>query len=241
MTPSKINSYSIDADSFVGYDKFGFAYFVENNVFIKKNDALQMEYKNVSLGELSKVDLKNPLKIVLFYESFNTVILLDNQLNEIKEIHFSENKVPIVVAATGNADQNRLWIYNNLSQQIGLFDYQTNDYRTVTTPSVSNIKYYDSDFIYFQWIDENFNRFACDVYGKVSSLGKVPDFDRLRFVNDNWIFYSKENLLYAVDVKNDKKYPVQIDEKTFVSFYATPQILSIFTTTGITNYKITLP
>ena len=236
-----LSSIDFKADSFVGYDKFGFAYFIENNAIIKKKDSIQVEYKNVSLGRIAKVDLNNPLKILLFYENFNTVVLLDNQLNEIQQIRFSENRIPIVVAATGNADQNRLWIYNSLTQQIGLYDHQNNEYKTITTPSIGNIKYYDSDLSYFQWIDENRNRFACNVYGNVSPLGQAPVADRMRFVNENWIFYSKENLLYAVDIKNNKEYPIQIAEKSFISFYATPQILSIFTTSGITNYKITLP
>lgn len=241
LLPVQTGSFDFKADTFVGYDKFGFAYFIANNALVKTKDNIQVEYKNVSLGKIAKVDLQNPLKIMLFYESFNTVVLLDNQLNEIQQIRFSDNKIPIVVAATGNADQSRLWVYNSLTQQIGLFDYQNNEYKTITTPSIGNFKHYDSDFTYFQWIDENRNRFACDVYGKISALGVVPVFDRVRFVNENWIFYSIENLLFAMYVKNNKVYPVQIAEKSFISFYATPQILSIFTTTGITNYKITLP
>jgi hypothetical protein len=31
---------------------------------------------------------QNPLNIVLFYENFNVVILLDNQLNETQKINF---------------------------------------------------------------------------------------------------------------------------------------------------------
>jgi hypothetical protein len=38
--------------------------------------------------KITKVDLQNPLKIVLFYESFNSALLLDNQLNEIQKINF---------------------------------------------------------------------------------------------------------------------------------------------------------
>jgi hypothetical protein len=71
------------------------------------------------LGKITKVDLQNPLKIVLFYESFN-VAPLDNQLNEIQKINFSSNANPIVITATGIASQNQLWVYNSLNQQIGL-------------------------------------------------------------------------------------------------------------------------
>lgn len=53
--------------------------------YIKKNNTQLWQYKNLSLGKITKIDLQNPLKIVLFYEGFNSVILLDNQLNEIQK------------------------------------------------------------------------------------------------------------------------------------------------------------
>lgn len=238
---SKINSEALAADTFVGYDNFGWKYFIVNNTFNKQKDALILQYKNLSLGKIRKVDLQNPLKIVLFYENFNTVVMLDNQLNETQKVNFSENPVPIVVAATGMASQNRLWVYNSLSQQIGLFDYLKNDYVAITVPFTGKLKYTESNFNYFYWIDEKDRRFACDVYGKVYEYGKVADFDQFQIANENWILYSKSDKLYARDVKSDKIFAIQIAEKTFKSFHCEAQILSIFTTEGITNYKITLP
>ena len=238
---SKIDSYVFSADVFLGYDKFGWKYFIVNNTFNKQKDSLILQYKNLALGKIAKVDLQNPLKIMLFYENFNTVVLLDNQLNEVQKINFSENTVPIVVAATGMAAQNRLWIYNTLSQQIGLFDYAKNDYKPITVPFTGKLKYYESDFNYFQWVDENSERFACDVYGKMADLGKIPASDRIRFINDSWFLYSIDNQLFAFDIKNSKAIAVPIAEKSFKSFTVRDQILSIFTADGITNYKITLP
>jgi len=238
---SKINSVAFQADAFLGYDKFGFWYYVTNNVLIKQNERVSVEYKNLSLGKISKVDLQNPLKIVVFYETFNTVILLDNQLNETQKISFSEHTIPIVAAAVGISSQNRLWIYNTLSQQIGLYDFQTNDYKPITTPFTGTVKAYVSDFNYFQWIDEQLNRRATDVYGKISDLGKTEPFDQFRIGNEYWYFYSKDNTIFAKDLKNNLIYTVAVAEKTFKSFVSKDQILTIFTTDGITNYKIILP
>ena len=81
-----INSIRIDTDVFLGYDSFGFYYTVKNNIFSKIGTRETFVYKNFSLGKIAKVDLQNPLKIVLFYENFNTVVTLDNQLNEIQKV-----------------------------------------------------------------------------------------------------------------------------------------------------------
>ena len=117
-----MDSIRFDGDQFLGYDPFGFYYTIKNNVFSKINTRDTLEYKNISLGKITKVDLQNPLKIVLFYENFNTVILLDNQLNETQKINFSESTIPFVVSAVGIASQNQLWIYNSMNQQLGLYD-----------------------------------------------------------------------------------------------------------------------
>ena len=237
----KIDAQILQADAFIGYDNFGCRYYIENNIFNKENDEKVLQYKNVALGKIAKTDIQNPLKLVLFYESFNTVVMLDNQLNETQKVKFSENAVPLVATAVGMASQNRLWIYNSLSQKIGLFDYLKNDYIEITTPLTARIIHYESDFNYFYWIDDADNRFACDVYGKVSAYGKFDNCDHFKIVDDQWILFSKSDSLYALEVKSDKKYLLQIDEKTFKSFDCKAQILSIFTKEGITNYKITLP
>jgi len=86
---TKQDSASINADHFLGYDQFGFYFSIKNNVLSKTNKKEFFEYKNISLGKPTKVDIQNPLKIMLFYENFNTIILLDNQLSETQKINLS--------------------------------------------------------------------------------------------------------------------------------------------------------
>lgn len=244
IKPSSISRLSIDAETFSGYDAFGYYYQIKNNVFSKIKRREVFEYKNVSLGKITKVDLQNPLKIVLFYEDFNTVVLLDNQLNKITEINFSLNNIPIVVSGIGMSTQNQLWIYNALNQQIGLFDYLKNEYKTVSTPLTETIKYYQTDFNTFYWIDKKNNWFSCDIFGKTTALGKVPEFDSIEIINNHQYFFSKANLLYFKDITDTNSSgfsEIEILEKTFDKFYYKDQILSIFTAKQIVNYKIVTP
>lgn len=231
----------INADSFIGFDALGAYYLIKDNVISKHFDGKILEYKNVSLGKITKVDLQNPLKIVLLYENFNSVVILDNQLNEVHTINFSDNEIPIMATAIGIASQNRLWIYNNLSQQIGLFDFQKNTYQSITPSFQANFKHYESDFNSFQWIDYNLNWYSCDVFGKVTSLGKVADFDQIQSVPNKGVVFYKDGKLFLHDFQKNVIYTIVNIEKTLKNFYYKDQILSIFTTTGIINYKITIP
>jgi len=237
----KINTVTVDCDRFVGYDAFGFLYFIKDDVFHKVKDGISLEYKNQSLGKISRVDLQNPLKIVLFYENFNTLVALDNQLNETQKVSFSDNRDPIVAAAAGLASQNRFWIYNSLTQQIGLFDYLNNSFKAITPPFSENIKYYETDFNYFQWIDEKLNRYACDAFGKITSYGKTVAFNHIQLPSTDKVLFSNEGQLHLYDYKKDKKYTIENIDKSYQSFFCKDQILSIFTNQQITNYKIITP
>jgi hypothetical protein len=55
------------------------------------------------LGKITKVDIKT--LYVLFYENFNVVILLDNQLNETQK-NILENTSALAVSATGIASKS---------------------------------------------------------------------------------------------------------------------------------------
>ncbi|HEY6142227.1 MAG TPA: hypothetical protein VIV55_02195 [Flavobacterium sp.] len=231
----------IDADIFVGSDGMENLYYIKNNIFVKKDKKKSWQYKNVSLGKITKIDFQNQLKIMLFYENFNTIILLDNQLSETQKINFSENEIPINATAAGIAAGNRLWIYNSLTQEIGLFDYLKNTFQSITPPISGNLKHYESDFNTFQWIDNNLNWYSCDIFGKITSLGKVSDFKKIQSITKEVVIYSKEETLYIQDLSKNKILPIENVEKSFKNFYYKDQILSIFTDKGISNYKIVIP
>lgn len=241
IAAKELYSVTIAMDMFVGFDEIGNYYYIKNNVFYKKNDAELWQYKNVTLSKITRVDIQNHLKILLFYDNFNTIILLDNQLNETQKINFSENTKPIVVSATGIASQNRLWIYNSLTQEIGLFDFLKNSFKTITPPLRGNLKHYESDFNTFRWIDDKMNWYSCDVFGKITPKGKVADFEQIQFISNQEVVFSKNGKLFLQDLNKDTIYTIENVNKSFNNFYYKDQILSIFTKQEITIFKIPIP
>jgi hypothetical protein len=237
----QISFEQLDIDVFVGFDGMGNLYYIKNNVFYKKNKNELWQYKNVSLGKITKIDFQNQLKIMLFYENFNTIILLDNQLNETQKINFSENETLIVVSATGIASQNRLWIYNRLTQQIGLFDFFKNTFQSITPSFEGDLKHYETAFNSFQWVDDKMNWYSCDVFGKINLWGKMADFDKIQVIGNQKVMFSKERKIFVANLKTNHIYPIENVENSFLNFYYKDKILSIFTKQVITNYKIVIP
>ena len=166
---------------------------------------------------------------------------MDNQLNEIQKINFSENNSSLLVSKIGIASQNQLWVFNELVQQIGLYDYLKNEYKSISTPLTVRIKKYQTNFNSFEWIDENNIWYRCDLFGNVTNKTKVPDFDQLLLISDTELIYATNHQLYHFDGTKNEVSPLKILEKSFSNFDYKDQILSIFTTEGIINYKITTP
>jgi len=111
----------------------------------------------------------------------------------------------------------------------------------ITTSFEGNMKFYSSNYNYFQWIDGNQNWNSCNIYGQITNRGKIPDFDSLQLISDGDAIAKKEEILYYFSLNENKMNLIFVDKKTFKNFYYKDQILSIFTNEGITNYKITIP
>ncbi|MEI7508893.1 MAG: hypothetical protein WCJ62_05445 [Flavobacterium sp.] len=241
ISATKIETVAFDADSFVGFDGFHNYFYIKDNTLFKKSENNLMQYQNVSLGTITKIDILNPLKVIVFYEEFNTVIALDNQLNEIQRVDFSKLDTPIVTNAIGISGQNKLWFFNTLNQQIGLYDLLTNTSQNLGMSIANGVKYYQTDFNYFHWIDKQNQWNTSTIYGRISQNGAVEASRNLQLLYDNKLLYVKDNVLYLLDRNINKRYEIDIVEKSLKNFYYRDQILSIFTPQGITNYKIIIP
>src|ERR1051325_1693811 len=96
-----IKSIAINA-SILGTDKLGNCYVVkEKNELLKLNpqgDSLY-SYTNTSLGRISFVGTSNPLKILVYYPDYSTIITLDNTLSQTGRINLLELGSNMVSAA----------------------------------------------------------------------------------------------------------------------------------------------
>mgnify|MGYP006142431583 CR=1 FL=1 len=242
ITPILLSTQQLVVDEFITMDSFGYLYYIKGNVFYKQKDNELFQYKNLPLGKIKRVDLQNPLKIVLFYEGFNSVVTLDNQLNETASINFSKiQNNPIVTSAVGLASQNRLWIFNSLQMQLGLYDFNKQVFQPLSQPFQKPIEFYQTDYNQFYWIDSNGLVSYCDVFGKISTLGKIPEFDSAQIISNQLIVYQSGNQLYYHYFKDNNSSLINLGEKIVEKFRVKDQFLFIFTNNEISTYQISLP
>ncbi len=229
------------AQYFIGRDAFGNNYTLYDNVFRKENRQTKLEYKNIALGKIERVDLQNPLQMVVFYKTMNAVVLLDNQLNETVRINFTETNPELLPQWVGLAAQNRLWLFDLASQKLGLYDYQKKIFHPISVVFELPVVYAQSDYNYFYWIDNQQKMYASNNYGKINFLGKIPQSDQTQIISSKQILLKKGDTLNVYDLEKETSQIITIPKKSIQSFYYKEQILSIFTDNEIRNYKIILP
>ena len=241
LKTAALDTKELENKIYIGFDGLGNNYYIKDNVFTKQNESQTWEYKNVALGRITSVDYLNPLKIVVFYEDFNTIISLDNQLNEIQKLNLFDIDNTIFASKIGMASQDQFWIYNSLTQQVMLFDYLKNTSKIIGNPILEAIKYTQTDFNNFYWIDEINNWYSIDIFGKVTLLANIPPFEKIQIIDADKLLFSRDNILYCLNNKMKSVYEIEIVEKSFQNYYYKDQILAIFTNQQIKNYKIKLP
>lgn len=242
----KINTQVIDssglvADIYIGKDNLKNNYFSFKNVIKKRNSTQEFDYQNLSLGKIEGICITNPLQVVVFYEDFNKLVLLDNQMNETQQIDGNKLATPIKIEAFGLASQNQVWLYDGFLQKINLYNFKSNINKIISTPIINKIKDYNSDYNYFYWITEEQDFYSISIYGKINTIGKVPEYDTIQIIDSSKIIYAMNQELYYFNTNKLLAQKIDLNQKSFDKFFFNNGILSIFTNNQIINYKIDLP
>ena len=101
-------------------DNLGNKYYLSDYRLSKRKDLL---FSDSSMGFISKVDLYNPLKIKVWFLDFNTLVILDNFLNEITRINFNEIDSLGEIYDISTANDNSIWIFDETDMKIKKFDF----------------------------------------------------------------------------------------------------------------------
>lgn len=205
----------LNADTFYGVDQFDNNYFSLNNVLYKTTASKTYQYQNLALGAISSVSVYNPLEIVVFYIDFNTVVILDNTLNEIQKISFLNKNITLVA----KAGKNQLWLYNDDDQQLELYNYQT---ETTIVKSQPQLIFQPTDLkgtSNFAWIKIKDKLFVFNNYGNLVNTYTF-DFDDYTLLNNDSVLFNFNSEFFLADKdrqENQLKVSFKIENTSFVN------------------------
>ena len=193
-------------ETLISIDNFNTSYSLTDNTLIKETIDHTFNYTNIQLGSISSANTFNPLKISVFYRDFNTVVILDNRLAEIFKIDFNTNTNYKNVSHISTGNDNTIWVYNQDTQQLELFDYKTNKSKVFTLPILNNVLDLKSNYNYC-WLLTNDYLYMYNYFG--SQILKIQNdgFIKMAQINENTILQKENSLFY---LKNDTTQPIEI-------------------------------
>ncbi len=226
----------LPANLIVNVDTFGRLYYTKNTSLIKKLEHKELRYSNVQLGEITSVSTYNSLKIVLFYKDFNSVVILDNRLAEITRIDFN-TLTPfrnITQVTTGN--DTTIWIFNEATQQLEVYDYKNNNTRLVTLPIEGEIISLVSNYN-FCWALTKTHLYTYSYFG--SLLSKIPNngFTQISENNENLLLLKQNELV--LKTKNSTAFvPIKLSNLLIKQFFVTNETLYIYDGQYLYQYRL---
>jgi hypothetical protein len=165
-----------------------FSYFtVDNlqNIYLVNNSSNQLKkldgngdsagvFNNVrKYGKLFSIDATNPLKLLLFYKNFATIVVLDRFLNVRNTINLGKKNIFKVKTITTSYDNN-IWLFDEGDSKLKKIDdngdvlTETVDFRTLFDTVPSPVQISDQDgFLYLY--DPNRGFYTFDYYGTLKS------------------------------------------------------------------------
>ena len=228
---------TIKVQQIFGVDTFGTLYYSDEGAsFYKKTTDTIISYANFQLGKITSANTFNPLKINLFYQDFNTVIILDNRLAEITKIDFNTIADYKNVSLVSTGYDNTIWIFNQDLQRLELYDYLNNKTRIKTVPIQSEVIALKSDYNYCYLLTETF----IYVYNYSGSLlRKIPNTDikEMAFSKANLVLKS-DNQLYLLTKNSEELKSIKGLDLLINQFLVTNETLYIYNDEKLRRYQL---
>jgi hypothetical protein len=229
----------------VAMDNLDNLYIISSTGQIKKlnaaGDSVGVYNQAKNYGKLYSIDVSNPLKLLLFYKEFSTVVILDRFLANQSTMDLKRFSI-LNPSAIGNSYDNDIWVFDEYDNKLKKIDEQGNklletaDFRTVFDPSITPQKIVnDNGLVYLA--DTANGVFVFDNYGSFKRKLPVKNFQTIAFANNNIITANNEVITVfnpSTQLQAQKKIPFF---KPYFHSFITPSKLVNFSDNTIQIYQ----
>ena len=202
-----LTSISVNA-TFLTTDYLQNAYVITSKNSLSKIDSvgnILFTYNQNLFGQLKFVDATNPLKLILSYPDFQTVVMLDNSLSEVGIISLKQIGIYNYRALCFSSRDNNFWVFDENDFKLKKIDRNS----TIILESSDMFQqlgyaihpvYMREENQYLYLSDINIGILVFDIYGIYYET--LPFKNVIKFqVRDDKIFFREENHLSSFQMK----------------------------------------
>ena len=179
-------------------------------------------------GKATLIDVSNPLKLLLYFHDFSTIVILDRFLNVRNTIDLRKQNI-FQVKAIGQSYDNKIWLYDELENKLKKIDeegkllLETPDFRLLFGQAPVPLKIFDQDqYVYLY--DSLQGVFVFDHYGSLKNKILIIRWQNFK-VAGKYIFGANTDTLYRYEIKSFRldewKMPKQMVKNRAFNFTAT--------------------
>ncbi|HAM11717.1 MAG TPA: hypothetical protein DCP74_15945, partial [Bacteroidales bacterium] len=239
-----IKSIPQSQDSNFTTDRLGNAY-VYNQSSLKKHtfeSDKPVVFSRKDLNGISFVDASNPLKILVFYKDFSTLLFLDNTLSPsgdplvLPDLNINQ---PIVVCTSNN---NSFWVYNNENSQLICFNNKLQSaFKSANINQLLNFNLQpnfiteQTNFVYLN--DPEIGILVFDTYANYVKTVPIKNLKSFQVIGET-IFYYENNKLITFNTRTLAENSIKLpdSEATFCRYEQ--QKVYLQKKTGIDIYDV---
>lgn len=183
-------------------------------------------YNNVTrYGKLSYLDDSNPLRLLLYFEDFGNIVILDRFLNARNTIDLRKNNA-LQVKAVGLSYDNKVWVYDEFENKLKKLDedgsllFETADFRQLFSEPPSPVSVQDHEGLVFLY-DSTKGVYVFDYYGALKNRLHLAGLKNFR-VTENFLTGMRNDSLVRFQMSNFMLYksalPLGLKEAVRIRF-----------------------
>lgn len=194
-----LNSYATKAN-FAVADNFENFYSASNNGVIKytPDGTFICRYEEFKYGRIGMVDVNNPLKVLVYYPDFSTVVILDKFLSPLNSYNFFELGYQNVSAVASSID-GRIWFYDNIDFKLKKIDETGKIFResqplNVVLEQTPNPNFMTERDNMLYMNDPNLGILVFDMFGSYSKTISLKGLSKFQLLHGQIVYFDSAQL-----------------------------------------------
>ena len=227
-------------------DNLGNIYVLNSDNQLKKlgphGDSLAVFNDVRRYGKITTIDATNPLKLLVYYREFTTVVELDRFLNLINTVDLRKQNI-LQAKAIGLAYENNIWVFDELDAVLkrikddGSLVDQTTDFRqlfdSVPDPTVIRDR---GDLVYLY--DPTKGVYIFDHYGTLKTHLDLRGWQDFNVIGKNLLGHDDHRFFrYEPGTLNMLEQPIPSECQGAIRIDITPTLIYVLKKTGLEVYS----
>ncbi|MGI8636957.1 MAG: hypothetical protein ACR2KZ_16305 [Segetibacter sp.] len=156
-----------------------------------KGDSIAVYNDVKRYGKIFSIDATNPLKILVYYKDFSTIIILDRLLNVRAAIDLRKQDI-LQARAIATSYDNNIWVFDEMDSKIKKIDdsgrvlFESTDFRQIFDSVPAPVSIYDRDGQLYLY-DPTKGLFVFDYYGAKKNILQLLHLNDLQVIDKNTI------------------------------------------------------